>query len=148
MRQYCGDATPEPSESQEQQWLMQWAMTQRYAMPELKRLYHIPNEGMRTKTTGRRMVAEGLKKGVPDLCLPVARCGYHGLYIELKRRKTGKTSAEQTEWIEGLRSEKYMAIVCHGWQSAADALEAYLRGKYTRGVQNDAGGTEELQMSE
>ena len=37
--------------------------------------------------TGGRLRAEGLKSGVPDLCLPSAHGEYHGLYIEMKRTK-------------------------------------------------------------
>lgn len=81
------DVSPVPTESQEQQRLFQWARMESGRFPELELLYHIPNEGKRSRATGRRMVAEGLKKGVPDICLPVARGGSHGLYIELKRTK-------------------------------------------------------------
>ena len=30
---------------------------------------------------------QGVKAGVPDIMLPAARAGYHGLYIELKGRR-------------------------------------------------------------
>lgn len=91
---------PEATESVEQQRLMQWARMESGKWPELALLYHVPNEGKRSRTAGARMKAEGLKKGVPDLCLPVARGGCHGLYIELKREKSGKATAAQIEWME------------------------------------------------
>ena len=91
--QRAADATPVPSESVEQQRLFQWARMASGGRPELKMLYHIPNEGKRSRATGARLVAEGLKRGVPDICLPVARGGCHGLYIELKRERSGRPVA-------------------------------------------------------
>ena len=121
------DASPVPSESQEQQRLFQWVRLAEGAHPELRLLYHIPNEGKRSRAGGRRMVAEGLRRGVPDLCLPVARGGKHGLYIELKRVKRGRVSEEQAEWLHRLCEEGYAAQVCNGWEEAARVLETYLR---------------------
>lgn len=121
-----------PTESDEQKALMRWAAYNRGRYPELALLYHIPNEGQRDPRVGARMRAEGLRKGVPDLCLPVARGGSHGLYIELKRTKGGRVSPEQAEWIDGLLRQGYAACVCRGWEEASREIERYLRG----GTQN------------
>lgn len=59
-----------PTESVEQQCLFRWAAFAQAAHPELRLLYHIPNEGERSKATGARLKREGLKPGVPDLYLP------------------------------------------------------------------------------
>lgn len=91
-------------------------------------MYHIPNGGKRGKAEAIRFKAEGVKSGVPDICLPVARLGYHGLYIELKRRKGGKVSEEQNEWIGALNGQGYAAVVCRGWESAKEFIMAYLTG--------------------
>ena len=53
---------PVPSESAEQQRLFQWARMAQGRYPELRWLYHVPNEGKRTRTTGARLAAEGLKE--------------------------------------------------------------------------------------
>lgn len=119
----------ELTESTEQQCLIRWAAYNLGRWPCLALLYHIPNEGMRSRATGARMQAEGLRKGVPDLCLPVARGGYHGLYIELKRQRGGVLSHEQAEWIDRLTHEGYMAVCCHGWEKAAETITKYLEGK-------------------
>ena len=71
--------------------------------------------------------AQGVKSGVPDLCLPVARGGNHGLYIELKRQRGGRISEEQVRWINGLLKQGYAAAICKGWQEAADVIIDYLR---------------------
>jgi len=121
------DASPIPTESQEQQRLFQWAKMQSGKYPELELMYHIPNEGKRSRVTGRRMVAEGLKKGVPDICLPVARGGSHGLYIELKRTKDWKITKEQENWMRDLMGQGYEVALCIGWEKAADVILNYLR---------------------
>ena len=115
-----------PTESEEQQALFLWAGYMRCQIPELGMLYHIPNEGKRSAATGGRMKAEGLKKGVPDICLPVARGGFHALYIELKRTKGGRTSDEQREWMEALGSQGNLACVCRGWNAARRTILEYL----------------------
>lgn len=79
--------------------------------------------------------AMGVKKGVPDLCLPVPRGKYHGLYIELKT-ETGRTSEAQEWWGEQLLGQGYFWEVCHGWQSAVKVLEWYLDLKEGRGNGN------------
>ena len=48
--------------------------------------------------TAANLKKEGVKRGVPDICLPVSRGKYHGLYIEMKAGKN-KPSKEQKEWI-------------------------------------------------
>ena len=116
----------EPTESVEQQRLFQWARMAAGAHPELDLLYHIPNEGKRSVKTGARMKGEGLKKGVPDVCLPVARGGCHGLFIELKRLKGGRVEKEQLEWHDKLRAQGYQVVVCRGWQAAAQEITGYL----------------------
>jgi len=68
----------------------------------------------------------GLRPGVPDLFLPVARDGWHGLYIEMKRVKGGVLSKEQRRWIEVLRNNGYQAVVCRGAEDAIAQIEAYL----------------------
>lgn len=120
------DASPVPTESQEQQRLFQWARMEEGKFPELALLYHIPNEGKRSRSTGRRMVAEGLKKGVPDLCLPVARGGAHGLYIELKRTRDWKITKEQESWMNDLMAQGYQVALCIGWEKAAEIIRSYL----------------------
>ena len=121
---------PMPKEGEEQATLFSWAQMKRYFRPELDMMFHIPNGGKRSKSEAARFKAEGVKPGVPDICLPVPRGGYHGLYIELKRRRDSSTSEYQKEWIEKLRSQGYAAEVCKGWEAAAELIEKYLKGEY------------------
>ena len=70
-------------------------------------LYHIPNGGTRDAIEGRHLKQQGVKRGVPDLCLPVARENYHALYIELKT-DTGRATTEQKWWGKHLKCQGNM----------------------------------------
>ena len=121
---------PVPSESVEQQNLFRWAAVSAAVRwpKEMRMLYHVPNEGKRSQANGARLKAEGLRAGVPDINLDVARGEYHGLRIEMKRRRGGRVSPEQAAWLEALREQGYAAVVAYGWEEAADEIEKYLRG--------------------
>lgn len=88
-------------------------------------LYHVPNGGKRDKATAAVLKRQGVKAGVPDIMLPAARAGYHGLYIELKAGEN-TTTKKQKEWLEYLRQQGYYTAVCYGWQPAAQLIEQYL----------------------
>ena len=115
------------TEAQHQAMVMKWSQQPeiRSRWPELALLYHIPNGGTRDVIEGRHLKQQGVKRGVPDLCLPVARGNYHALYIELKTY-TGRATAEQKWWGERLRCHGNMWQVCHGWEAAVAMLEWYL----------------------
>lgn len=116
-------------EHQEQVALFQWAAYNTGKYPDLKLLYAIPNAFKRTPRQGKWMKDEGMKKGVPDLCLPVARLGYHGLYIEMKKSKQyGRSypSKEQKEWIVSLKENGYYVDVCYGFDEAQETIIRYL----------------------
>ena len=123
---YAGTRNNAPSEGVEQATLFSWAKMQEYRWPELRLLHHIPNGGSRGKAEAARFKAEGVKAGVPDLFLPVARGPYHGLFIEMKRQKGGKVSDAQKAWIATLTVQGYLAAVCYGWKDAAELIEDYL----------------------
>ena len=116
-----------PSESEEQRMLMEWAEWSKGNHPELELLFHIPNGGSRNLIEARHLKEQGVKAGVPDIMLPVSRGGYHGLFIEMKRQKGGKISKEQEHWIVKLNWKGYLAVVCAGWEEAAEMLMKYLK---------------------
>lgn len=82
--------------------------------PLYELIYAIPNGGYRGKSQGGKLKAEGVKAGMPDLHLPVARHGRHSLYLELKFGD-GKLSKEQHWWIRRLRVEGHCVEVV--WDS-------------------------------
>jgi hypothetical protein len=111
---------------------------------QLKWLHAIKNAGHGDAIRGAMSKAEGVKAGVPDICLPVRKLFTHpedpdgrtvvqssALYIELKRLKSsrgaaGKTSQVQDEWRDYLSQAGYCVEVCHGWEAARDAILHYL----------------------
>lgn len=76
---------------------------------------------------GAQMRMEGMKKGVPDVCLPVARGGYGALFIEMKRTRGGRLTQEQAQWAEGLRAMGNRVERCNGWEEAVRVIEDYLK---------------------
>ena len=94
--------------------------------PELALLYHIPNEGKRSPAEGAKLKRMGVKSGVPDLHMPVARGQYHGLYIELKVDNR-KPTQNQLKWQKLLREQGYKSEICWEWPSAAKVILDYLK---------------------
>lgn len=109
------------TERDEQAALFDWAEWQGNITPELKLLYAIPNGQYRP---GQAM-EPGLKAGVPDICLPVARGGYHSLYVELKVG-SNSPSKEQKRWITSLRKAGHRVDVCWGYEAAKETILDYL----------------------
>jgi len=119
------------SEHDEQVALIEWAQSQVNVYPELQLLYAIPNQGGKgygAMRRGKKMKAEGMRKGLPDLCLPVSRGNFNCLYIEMKDvGKKGRLSLEQVRWISLLSEAGHNVQVCHGSQEAIQTIVSYLR---------------------
>ena len=115
-----------PTEEEEQTVVMHWATIAAGRWPELRLLFHIPNGGKRTKSEAVRFRAAGVRSGVPDLFLPCARGGYHGLWIEMKA-VGGRVSAEQERWLRELLAAGYLCRVCYGADEAIKELERYMQ---------------------
>ena len=116
------------SEHQEQVNLFKWAFLQSGKYPELE-LMHASLNGVKLNI-GPAVKAKrgGMKRGVPDLLLPVARRKYHGLFIEMKI-KPNRTTKEQEWWIDKLRRQGYGCAVCYGWEEAINVIIHYLEDK-------------------
>ena len=91
------------------------------------RLFAIPNGSYKSRAAASSFKKEGLRAGVPDLMLPVAMKGYHGLFIEMKRLKGSVTSKEQKDWHEYLNAQGYLCVVCKGADIANQVLDDYMR---------------------
>jgi hypothetical protein len=91
-------------------------------------LYAVPNGGKRYITTAIALQKEGVRAGVWDLFLPVARHGAHGLYIEMKFGNN-KLTPSQREFGEYVKSQGYKTAVCWSAEEAYDALNAYWDGE-------------------
>ena len=75
-------------------------------------------------TRWRRQTSKG-RACAPDLCLPVARGKYHGLYIELKAGKN-KPTEKQKEWLKNLEKQGHKTAVAYSYEAAADIILNYL----------------------
>lgn len=115
-----------PIEDTEQELVIRWSIGQIGTWPELALLYHPANGGKRGKQEAAKFKRMGVKPGVPDLCLPVARGGFHGLYVEMKRRDGGRVSSEQRTWLAHLTAQGYRALVAEGHEQAIALIRDYL----------------------
>lgn len=115
-----------PSETEMQQALIRWwsYACKDWFLDERLLIAH-PLQGKRTKRTGSRMKAEGLRKGTLDLQLLVPSKKAPGLWIEMKT-PIGTTTKEQKEFIELLRDQGYRVSICHSVQAAIDVIFEYL----------------------
>lgn len=106
-------------------------LMQRDAVPELEWLFAIKNAGHGDAIRGARSAAEGVKAGVPDLCLPVPSNSYFGLYVELKRplapgKRAGTLGPDQDKWSKRLLASGYQWKLAFGWEAARDEILQYL----------------------
>ena len=115
------------AEHEHQAALFEWAAMAAQKHPELRLMYAIPNGGARTARTGAMLKREGVKAGVPDICLPVAKRGFSALYIELKA-PGGRLSDVQRQWQAMLTAHGNAAHVCVGWHEARECILFYLTG--------------------
>lgn len=115
------------SEAVHQKMIIEWCEWQKTKYPELDMIFHITNEGKRSKRTGAELKRMGLKRGIPDICLPVPNKEYNGLWIELKADKTKRLTKEQKEWLEKLNRYGYKAVRCNGADEAIETIKDYLK---------------------
>ena len=133
---------------------VEWA--RRQGLPGAKMIFAIPNGTVAGAKEGAKMVASGVKRGVPDIMLAAPRWGYHGLFIEMKQPDgvPSDVSPEQRQWIDALTEENYRAVVCYGFARAWlvtvdylgwDAGKTHLPIGGSRGAEviaRDSGGAE------
>lgn len=108
------------SETDEQITVVDWCKAMRIPVA------HIPNEGKRSTQYGAMMKRMGLRKGFPDLFVPMPRGGFHGLFVEMKA-KGGKTTKEQEEWLSLLNANGYAVCVAVGANEGIEKIKRYVR---------------------
>ena len=114
-----------PTEHQEQCDLVKWFGLAYPAYAPL--LYAIPNGSNKSVVAAMKFKREGLRKGFPDLGLALARRGFHGLFIEMKRLKGSKTSPEQAAYVELLNDNDYSVSICRGYDEAVEKISWYMQ---------------------
>lgn len=146
------------AEHTEQVFLFQWAAAKEGQIPQLANLYAVPNGSYKSKAQAGRFRAEGLKAGVPDVCLAVARIAdvgpapheggvvvsfdgksiplyvnvYGSLYIEMKAPDK-HPRPDQRAWADRLEAQGMRVVRrCTSWQDAARHCLEYLGIEVTR----------------
>lgn len=93
---------------------------------------HPVNEGRRSYYLGKKLKAQGLKSGVPDVLIfenwHDRKFTYgHGIAIELKsERKGAKLSPAQTNWLQSLASRGWQTTTAKGSRPAIDFVQRWL----------------------
>jgi VRR-NUC domain-containing protein len=113
----------------------QW--NERLGYPELALGFAVPNggvrpwavsaEGRRYSVEGQKLKALGVKRGIADYILPVARGGYIGLMIEFKRPGE-KPTPEQSDYARLAQSHGHKVVVCTSPEAAIAVVQEYLAG--------------------
>ena len=96
----------------------------------------VPNGGHRHVATAGRLKAEGVRAGVPDLTVALARTPFSGLFLELKAPVpvAFTVSLAQRAWHTQLRDAGYCVMVARGAEAAWDGLEWYRRSAWRAGI--------------
>ena len=113
------------SEYSEQCLIFQWCELQKNKYPELKLLNASLNGVKLTKGQAMKAKRSGMKKGYPDIFLPVPRSNYAGLFIELKYGRN-TASKEQKEWLQELSKQGYLCAFAWGADNAIKLITKYL----------------------
>ena len=111
-------------EAIEQAKVIAWAKRHEHIYPYLWLLHCSLNGVKMTKAQAVRAIAQGMKKGVADLFLPVKKGVYSGLYIEMKSEK-GRTSIDQSKFLTAVSENDYLAHICYSAVEAIDKIKGY-----------------------
>lgn len=107
-----------PSEHEEQKGFVDWW---RVRFPDVL-IFAIPNGEHRAISVAKRLKAEGVVRGVPDLYVPKLK-----LWIEMKRQKGGRLSSEQNTIIPYLESIGDAVIVGYGAEDASRKVMEFIK---------------------
>ena len=102
-----------PSEHDEQVGFINWFRTK---FPKVL-IFAIPNGGKRSIGAGKKLKAEGVVAGIPDLFIPS-----WDIWVEMKRKSGGRLAPDQKKIIEYLENEGYKVIVAKGATDASKQI--------------------------
>jgi hypothetical protein len=109
----------------EQVALFRWMWANRAKHPAFDLGFAIPNGGARHIAVARKLKAEGVKAGVPDIFIPWPSGKSHGFFVEMKSEK-GVVSGSQDVYMQSLLNVGYAVEVCRSWIEAAELICDYL----------------------
>lgn len=88
-------------------------------------IFAIPNGEKRAISVAKRLKAEGVVRGVPDLFIPE-----WNLWVEMKRVQGGRLSPDQKNMISYLESIGQTVIVGKGARHASELILNYVKENY------------------
>ena len=106
-----------PSEHSEQVGFINWFRSQ---YPEIL-IFAIPNGEKRAISVAKRLKAEGVVRGVPDLFIPA-----WNLWIEMKRVSGGRLSTDQKQMISYLENIGHTVIIGKGATDASQHIRKFM----------------------
>ena len=109
-----------PSEHSEQVGFINWF---RVKYPNVL-IFAIPNGEKRAITVAKRLKAEGVVRGIPDLFIP-----QWTLWVEMKRISGGRLSPEQKAMIQYLEGIGQKVIVAKGAADASKQILEHIKEK-------------------
>ena len=80
--------------------------------------FHVPNGGHRNVIVGKKLKAQGVKRGVPDNFIIRPTKEAPGVVVELKRIRGGVVSDDQKKWLGTLSDFGWICRVCCGSNEA------------------------------
>lgn len=88
--------------------------------------FHCPNGGTRNKKEAANLKRQGVKSGVPDICILEPTKDFHGLFIELKVGYN-KPSEKQELWLDKLGHRAYKTAVCYSFDECKEVINQYFK---------------------
>lgn len=121
-------------ESDLQRAIIRWSETLIGRIPEFEWIYHCPNGGKRNAFEAQNLKSQGVKSGVVDLHLDVARGGYHGWKCELKKPggNCQTPSEEQIKYLAFVDEQGYCTLVSNDFDEVKEHLLRYIGGGLIR----------------
>lgn len=111
-------------ESRIQQACVKWFD---YEYTEIRKLlFAVPNGGYRSGLEAKIMHGEGVRAGVSDMILLVARKNYNSLCIEFKASDKSVQTDNQKEWQKLVEAHGSKYIVCRSFDEFRTEMENYL----------------------
>lgn len=117
-----------------QKAIVRWADTLIPKIPEFRWLHAVPNGGKRNSFEAQGLKDQGVKAGILDLSLDVARGGYHGLKAELKRPGGNclPPTPEQLEYMIFCEQQGYFCFISNDFDHIKETLLRYIGGGIIR----------------
>lgn len=89
-------------------------------------MFAVPNGGKRNAIEAKKLKAEGVVAGIPDLFLAVPKGRWHGMFMELKNGKSNNLTENQKRMIYKLQMFGYRTEVVRSLEDFEKIMEEYL----------------------